>query len=167
MGLVEAHGGKLELLDRPGGATFRVSLPTGVGPEAAAPEPVSAPEAWSGRTALIVDDEPEIADALAEFLGLEGYRCDTAGGGTEAVSRLATATYDLIVSDLRMPDMDGPALFAWIKRQRPELAARTCFATGDTLGAPAVRFLSREGRPVIEKPFTPESLRRLLDEMAA
>ena len=115
---------------------------------------------------LLVDDEQEIAESLAEFLELEGYRCDTAGGGAEAIKRLAARDYDLIVSDLRMPDMDGPALFAWIKTQRPELAERTVFSTGDTLGVTAVDFLNRAGRPVIEKPFTPDSLRKLLDEMA-
>ncbi len=167
-GLVEAHGGRLELAETPGGgATFRVVLPISAAPEpdvlpatttAAAPAPT--------RKALVVDDEPQIARALAEFLEFEGYACDTAFGGGEAQARLrGGASYDLILSDLRMPDLDGPALFAWIAAERPELAGRVAFSTGDTLGSTAVRFLAREGRPFLEKPFTPDSLRALLDEV--
>ena len=166
-GLVEAHEGRLELLETPcSGATFRVTLPTGVADEPiVAPAAMVAAAATGGRTALVVDDEPQIARALAEFLEFEGYACDVAISGAEAKLRLASADYDLIVSDLRMPDVDGPTLFAWIKAERPELAKRVAFATGDTLGAPAVRFLAREGRPFMEKPFTPESLRTLLAEV--
>jgi CheY-like chemotaxis protein len=168
-GLVEAHGGRLELAEAESGrgAMFRITLPMGV-----AEEPIVTPvaviaAARRDRTALVVDDEPQIARGLAEFLELEGYACDTAFGGAEAKLRLAAVDYDLIVSDLRMPDVDGPSLFAWIKAEKPALARRVAFATGDTLGAPAVRFLAREGRPFMEKPFTPESLRTLLDDLQA
>ena len=167
-GLVEAHGGRLELAETPGGgATFRVVLP--ISPAA---EPIVAPAAMvsaaaaPSRTALVVDDEPQIARALAEFLEFEGYACETAFGGAEAKARLAQgAAYDLILSDLRMPDVDGPSLFAWIKAERPELARRVAFSTGDTLGSTAVRFLAQEGRPFMEKPFTPDTLRALLDDI--
>jgi CheY-like chemotaxis protein len=167
LGLVEAHGGRLELLnDEEPGARFRITLPigeTGLAPaEAASAETPSKPAL---RRALVVDDEPEIADALVDFLSLEGFQCETANGGREAQGRLKDNSYDLVVSDLRMPEMDGPALYAWIKSERPELAARTVFATGDTLGATAAAFLAREGRPVMEKPFTPDSVRRLIDQL--
>lgn len=164
-GLVEAHGGRLELLDTPTGATFRVTLPLGSG-EASTPEldAGSTGEAV-GLRALIVDDEPEIAEALGEFLELEGYTCELAESGRAATERLKFGRYDLVVSDLRMPDMDGPALFAWLKRERPDLAGRTVFSTGDTLGAPAARFIADAGRPVIEKPFTPESVSRVLGQL--
>jgi CheY-like chemotaxis protein len=79
---------------------------------------------------------------------------------------LANRNVDLIVSDIRMPEMDGPALFAWLQSERPELAARVAFVTGDTLGVDAVRFLARSGRPVMEKPFTRASVKRLLAEHA-
>jgi DNA-binding response OmpR family regulator len=68
---------------------------------------------------------------------------------------------------LRMPDVDGPALFAWIEVTRPHLVKRTAFITGDTLGATAADFLARAGRPVLEKPFMPEELRRLMKALLA
>jgi two-component system NtrC family sensor kinase len=171
LGLVEAHGGRLELLDREGGTTFRITLP--VQPMTAASlesdgEGVSA-VAQLSQTALIIDDERDIAEALADLLNLEGYSSEIAVGGVAARDRLASARgdFDLIVSDLRMPDMDGPALYTWLKANRPELASRLAFATGDTLSVSAARFLTAADRPFIEKPFTPEGLQRLVAQVRA
>ncbi|HEX8555793.1 MAG TPA: response regulator, partial [Sphingomonas sp.] len=95
--------------------------------------------------------------------GLEGYRCQTASGGAEAMHRLTAGGYDLIVSDLRMPDCDGPGLFAWLVDARPEMIPAVAFSTGDTLGANAARFLGESSRPFMEKPFTLAAVRALVD----
>ena len=129
--------------------------------EPSAAEPPPPPQ----RRALVIDDEAEIAESLADFLSLEGFTCDIAVGGLAAKSRLAGGDYDLIVSDLRMPDMDGPALYDFVRAERPDLASRVAFATGDTLGAAAARFIAEMQRPVLEKPFVPEAVRRFLDQM--
>ena len=63
--------------------------------------------------------------------------------------------------------MDGPALFAWIATERPELAGRIAFTTGDTLGTGAARFLAEAGRPVLEKPFMPDSVRQFIQAIDA
>ncbi|WP_176473047.1 GAF domain-containing protein [Sphingomonas lenta] len=167
-GLAEAHGGRLALLPTEMGATFRLTLPIDVSltlprvePETARPSPVAA------RRALVVDDEREIAESLADFLSVEGYKCEIAIGGAAAKERLGEGRYDLIVSDLRMPDVDGPELHAWIAAARPDLAGRMAFTTGDTLGAAAERFLKSAHRPVLEKPFTPESVRALIERVDA
>ncbi len=166
-GLAEAHGGRLELVPAPRGACFRLTLPIEAGAQkrGGTPDPGTAATPPPLRRALVVDDEHEIAEALADFLSLEGFACDIAAGGAAARDGLALGSYDLIVSDLRMPEVDGPELYAWIVRERPELAARTGFATGDTLGASASRFLAEAKRPVLEKPFAPDSVRRFLQQM--
>ena len=64
-----------------------------------------------------------------------------------------------------MPGMDGPQLYAWLKAERPDLAERMAFATGDTLGASAARFLEAAERPVLEKPFMPDAVHRFLQQM--
>jgi hypothetical protein len=61
-----------------------------------------------------------------------------------------------------MPDVDGPALFAWVAAERSHLRNRFGFVTGDTLGPSAVRFLADTERPYIEKPFTRDSVATLL-----
>jgi len=64
-----------------------------------------------------------------------------------------------------LPDLDGPALFAWLSQHKPHLCECTAFVTGDTLGAAASSFLVRAGRPTLEKPFVPAELRRLMAEL--
>lgn len=165
-GLAEAHGGRLELVPSAHGACFRLTLP--IDPDQAAraapAEPAKTGE-LALRRALVVDDEREIAESLADFLSIEGFGCDIAVGGEEAQARLRAGSYDLIVSDLRMPGIDGPALHAWIAAERPELLDRVAFATGDTLGAAAARFLEEVKRPVLEKPFMPDAVHQFLQQM--
>ena len=61
-----------------------------------------------------------------------------------------------------MPDMDGPSLFRTLRGERPALAERMIFITGDTLGATLSGFLSECRRPYIEKPFVPADVRRVI-----
>jgi len=116
----------------------------------------------NGRSVLIVDDEPEIGRLLLEMLGAQGYHCDVVGSGEAAQTLLERQDYDAILCDVRMPAVDGPAPFAWLSEQRPHLRERVAFVTGDTLGATAGSFVARLGRPVLEKPFVPAELRRLM-----
>ncbi|MEN2786211.1 GAF domain-containing protein [Sphingomonas qilianensis] len=164
-GLAEAHGGRLEVRHAERGAWFRLTLP--INAHAAlqvAPEQQQTIAARK-RHALVIDDEAEIAESLADFLSIEGFECVVAVGGAAARSLLEREVYDLVISDLRMPGLDGPALFAWIAETRPDLVDTVAFATGDTLGVSAGRFFSEAQRPVLEKPFTPEAVRRLLERM--
>jgi CheY-like chemotaxis protein len=166
LGVVEAHGGKLELLDRSSGAAFRLTLPASrsrsLSPSVAGS--VQAGAAQRGH-ALVVDDEPEITEMVAELLEGAGYRVHIAGSGETAKKQLAARDFDLILSDLRMPDVDGPALYAWVAAERPHLLDRLAFVTGDTLGPNAARFLASANRPCLEKPFTPKALRDFVERV--
>jgi CheY-like chemotaxis protein len=117
--------------------------------------------------ALVVDDEPEIADMLAELLEAQGYRVRIAASGADAKLQLGARDFELVLSDLRMPDVDGPALHAWMAAERPCLLDRLGFVTGDTLGPNAARFLASSGRPCLEKPFTPKALRTFAEALRA
>ena len=101
---------------------------------------------------VVVDDEPEIAALLKERLGQEGLTVATASSGRRALAALESGGVDAVVSDLRMPDMDGAALALEIRRRWPELANRILLITGDALGVDRKR-LGARGLPVFEKPL--------------
>ena len=166
LGIVEAHGGTLKV-DCPneGGAVFAIALPVRCPEETKAHVEPSKPSA-SQRSILIVDDEAEIRDALAEILTGAGHRVATATSGREALERMAADQYDVVLTDIRMPDLDGRALYQEIERRWPGRAARVVFITGDTLASALREFVSSSGRPVIEKPFLPSEVRRVVAELA-
>lgn len=166
LGIVEAHGGTLTL-DCPaeGGAIFTMSLPAG-GVDAAAAGTIASPRPAEQQSAiLVVDDEAEIRDALAEILNGARHRVVTATSGRDALQRMALQHFDAILTDIRMPDLDGRALYQEIEKRWPGRANRVVFVTGDTLASGLREFVSSSGRPVIEKPFLPSEVRRVIAEL--
>jgi PAS domain S-box-containing protein len=170
-GLAESQDGGLALVTSSlGGAAFELTLPLASreGSGALADEASASAGADPGTDAgtlraLIVDDEVEIAKLIAEALARRGYRADLASSGSQAQALIAAVgDYDAMICDLRMPDMDGPALFRWIEAHHPALVDRVMFVTGDALGPAAGRFLAESARPFLEKPFTPADVVRLI-----
>jgi CheY-like chemotaxis protein len=165
-GIVEGHGGVICIQSQPGeGVTFRVELPVTRPPAGgmALRERMAAPSI-SGKTMLVVDDEPDVAGVLADVLTVDGNSVDTAENGIAALEKLRGRHYDLILSDLRMPELDGPGLFAEVERLHPDLLARMVFLTGDTLGPESRDFLARTGARSVVKPFVIEDVRRVVWE---
>lgn len=105
---------------------------------------------------LIVDDEPKIRHILRVMLTLKGYQVDEAGDGEEALSKIASTVYDLVVSDIKMPKLDGFSLLAKIKamEQPCPVVFITAFATVDT----AVEALKHGAVDFITKPFEEERI---------
>jgi two-component system NtrC family sensor kinase len=114
------------------------------------------------RRLLIVDDEPGIVDVLSEALNSIGYRTDTASNGVEALKRIASHDYDLIISDLCMPEMTGEELHAAICQHHPHLQNRIIFVTGDTVSPASRRFLEQSGVRWLTKPFEISEIERLV-----
>jgi two-component system NtrC family sensor kinase len=81
-----------------------------------------------------------------------------------ALERLKARVYDLILSDLRMPELDGPGLYREAGRLDPALQRRFIFLTGDTLSPEAREFLEETRVPSLVKPFTVEDVRRIVRE---
>ncbi|HLT02335.1 MAG TPA: response regulator, partial [Geminicoccaceae bacterium] len=154
-GIVAAHGGEIRLETTAGpGATFVVRLPRT--PVEVAERPAEATVGRRGPARiLVVDDEPEIGQMLVDILERDGYRVDRANSGREALKWLRTSKVDLILSDLRMPDLDGPALYRELAAKRPDLLTRIVFMTGDTLAGDMTGFLTETGVRLLEKPLDP------------
>jgi len=104
---------------------------------------------------------------LAEILSLDGHEIELATSGNVAMQVLAERSVDVILSDMRMPDVDGPGLYLRIKNAYPELLRRMVFITGDTLGPANRAFLERTGQPYLEKPLSPEEVRRVVHRVLA
>ena len=114
---------------------------------------------------LIVEDEAALASAMAEAFGDAGFLVDRAGDGEEAMARLEGGQYDVIISDLKMPRMDGIELFGALRKRHPEMAGRIMFVTGDVIGTDAERFLADSGCRWLAKPFRLSELLRLAKEV--
>jgi PAS domain S-box-containing protein len=167
-GIVAAHGGTLAVLPSERGAAFRIELPA-ASPAAveiaAEPQAPPVPIAPVRRTALVVDDEADIADTIRELLEREGFHVTVASDGAAALMALDRGEYDIVLSDLRMPGVSGPEMYERLAEVRPHLLARIGFVTGDTLGSSMDAFLRESGRPVLEKPFTRAGVRCLVQAL--
>ena len=111
---------------------------------------------------LVIDDEPLVAAVIADTLMLVGYEVETAKSGREALEKIAACSYDLILSDLRMPELDGVGLYRELERHAPRLLQRLIFLSGTTDSAEYIRFLEGTGALVLCKPFHIDTLQRLV-----
>src|SRR5881296_713895 len=133
IGIIEAHHGRMTVENvLTSGARFTIWLPTGQSVEA------------------------------VEVLTLQGHRTVAAATGQAATDLLARDDYDVVILDLRLPDIDGKGVWQWITRHRPAMAERVVFMTGDTLSPGSHRFLQEAGRPVLPKPVAMAELNRMV-----
>lgn len=163
--IVQEHDGDITVESEVGeGSVFTVRLP--VPKEEGAEEPdetlasTSAPE--RELRVLVVDDEPAIRKVVAAYLKRRGHRVDTASDGGEALELIAAADYDALVSDLRMPGLDGAALLRNLRDQGDGLAERCLFLTGDPPEDPGVY-----GIPVLAKPAQMDRVADLVEKLGS
>ncbi len=114
---------------------------------------------------LIVDDEPKLAALLAEALELDGHDVARAGGGKEALARLSSGAFDVVVTDLRMPEVDGLAVLraARARPAPPEVVLMTAHAAAES----AVEAMKAGAADYVTKPFATDELRIRVRRLAA
>jgi PAS domain S-box-containing protein len=157
--ILGAHGGTIGLeAGQLGGARFVVHLPPGEPGDAAAP--AEAATMTPRRRVLVVDDEPEVGEALADLLAVQGVVTELVTDIPAAVARLAQGGVAGVFCDLRMPGGGGAALYRHALARHPELRGRFCFVTGDTVAGPsAIAALDPDNPPpMLEKPFGPAEI---------
>ncbi len=158
-GIVKSHGGEISVTSRQKeGTTFSVELP--VATEAPAPLPVEHRNNGTLKqplpSILVIEDEENINELIAEILTQEGYRVDVVQTGELGVQKLLEEKYDLILCDLRMPGMDGHQVYDEVKKAKPYLAQRFLFMTGGIMNEESKAFLKETGDIFLMKPFTTE-----------
>jgi two-component system NtrC family sensor kinase len=169
--IIESHEGSLYITSEPGhGTTAHVTLPV-VASEASerpSPEASARPEAPSqtaGGAILLIDDELGVQKALGRLLQRRGHAVTIASNGREGLLALEAHTYEVILCDMRMPDLDGPGFYRELERRYPDLLSRTIFLTGDTLTQEAQVFFAQVDRPRLIKPFNIQDVRRVIEQV--
>ncbi len=106
------------------------------------------------RPLLVIEDEPSVQNFLRVALERSGFTVTMASSGIEGLEILQQGTFVGVVSDMRTPGgVNGADVHEWLKTNRPELARRMLFITGDIVNEETMQILRQTGVPCIEKPF--------------
>ena len=113
---------------------------------------------------LVVDDDPMITQLVTDMLSLDGYRVETVPNGVAALEKVQVRPYDLILTDLHMPELDGAALYRELTRRQAHPPRRIIFLTGTAGESEAHRLVQETGLPVLRKPFNVVDLLELVQK---
>jgi two-component system NtrC family sensor kinase len=170
-GLIKEHGGEITVTSPAGeGATFTIALPiidepVAEGVVSLAPDTQHLP----AKKVLVIDDEPHVAQMIAATLWSLGHQADAVFSVREASERLITVmptqAYDLIICDMKMPEMDGRQMYEFVEGHYPNLLHRMVFSSGDTVSQENQQFLQETGCSFLQKPFLREDFTRLISQV--
>ncbi|MBI5588314.1 MAG: response regulator [Deltaproteobacteria bacterium] len=173
-GIVNEHGGNIYASSAPGiGTTFVVELPVVERADAEEEEKVNSGVAASerlkamakGRRALVVDDEAIVLDLLCYTLNDTGFLVDRSVSGEDALVKLKENSYDLIISDIKMPGLGGIGFYREVASIRPEAIKKIIFISGDSVNRETREFLSEAGNLSLKKPFTVDQLNKIVSRL--
>lgn len=167
--IMESHDGNLSVnrSAQLGGACFEITIPVPKNVDFMPQSKIKRKQPLNADQklghVLIVDDEIEVANIAADHFIIARFNCDVAHDGETALKLMAQKNFDVIISDLRMPQIDGPSLYHKAEEKWPGIKKRFGFFTGDNLSSDMKGFLSDPDIRAIDKPFTSEELIELAE----
>jgi signal transduction histidine kinase/ActR/RegA family two-component response regulator len=183
LSLVREHGGQVSVSSpRGSGAIFLIELPSAeqkdtterivqrVSAAQTLPRKDSAGEVPARRPSgtqrvLIVEDEPTVAQLISDVLRDEGFEIQVLLDGRDAVQRASRERFDLIICDMKMPNLDGQTLYQTLSVEGKGAQNQFLFVTGDVLGAKTHDFLTKNQLQHVAKPFRVEELLEKVHEV--
>ena len=117
-----------------------------------------------GKRILAVENNEFVLSFLEAGLSTAGYEVDTASNGREALEKIDDAAYDLIISDMRMPELDGPGLCRALAARGDDVLAHFIFLAAPDSLEENQAFLAQSGVPVLTKPIALEDLRSVVEQ---
>ena len=118
-----------------------------------------------GVKVLVIDDEKVVLDSVAKILTDEGYDVDANVSGREGLNQALEEQYDIVLTDIRMPDIGGMRVLRDIKRTKPSLPV--VMITGYASVKSSVQAMKLGAADYVEKPFTPDQLIKAVDTALA
>ena len=154
-GIIREHGGKMTVHSIPEeGATYVVELPLREPLPSTIEPPADELEVVGRRRVLVVDADETSLALLQEVVHHLGHDADEGSSAQQALQKIADRDYDLIITDMHLPGMDGLYLYQRLRELRPELAQRVIFISGRLLSDEVGVLLDQVGCPLIRKPFS-------------
>jgi PAS domain S-box-containing protein len=172
--IMSEHEGRVAYEASPlGGAAFVLELP--FAKSARTDEQWSAPSSPGGKArsyphetsaeVLVLDDERALAEMIGEMLSVIGHRATLCHSGRQALELIAHRDFDVILSDIRMPDVDGRKFYEFTRKLKPALARRIVFVTGDVVSDDTNAFLASTGNLHLAKPFQMNQLEKITGQL--
>ena len=156
-GIVQEHRGRIRAESQPGvGTEFILELPLDDSGASSASRPPTAPPFKAKAPSLhvlVVDDEESILHLIREILHSDGHQVSTASSGQEAYELIRQSRFDVIISDWKMPGMNGISLYQELLDKDPAAAKKMLFMTGDVIKENFQDFLRQNARTCLPKPF--------------
>jgi signal transduction histidine kinase/ActR/RegA family two-component response regulator len=164
--IIVEHGGRIDVVSTPErGTTFIIELPVQRWTPQPVPEPTFVRVATSSRKRiLVVEDEAQIRQLFEEVIRSAGHDVQTAADGRVALEMLDRENFDLIITDVKMPEISGAEFYAELKRKGAALEQRLIFVTGDLMNSETMQFIESTGRAWLGKPFDITAITRTISD---
>lgn len=161
--IVKEHNGDIWAYNKEDGVCFIIELPVIIPSKEKSEKIIQDETSYiQGKNILVVDDEPYIRKFLLDVLSAENYNITIAIDGEDALEKVRNKDFDLIIVDLRMPNLSGREFYEIVKEFDINLSKKIIFSTGDVISEDILEFLNGTGNFYIKKPFKARDIREIV-----